>query len=418
MTLLRHALIALLLILWPALVQAQQAEQPDPDSDLGFYGQLFDASATAAEQAAGPLRDNAGKAAVLNNIDDLLTDDPDQAMRGYENAMQEGTARQAAARRLAKAAPVLERIAKGFKIAEIYDNLSEREWREAAGNAAAFAADLAVKVPIGVLAGAAAVVACGVTGGVLCLFAAAAISAAALSSVADGVAKYGTEKAIDGAAWLYTRGRNATCRYRPDSRLCDYLPSVPTAADTVADGEAGNADRAGRVASRTSAAAASRGQSAATGAGRSGGNGIRTGSSYGSTRISARAGTVVTSAVGSGTAITDIGTSKGGSANLNVRAGTVVTKSTGRRTETVIGRGNGTVSTGMVYNQGGTLAIGDNGVSKRNGKLCLRFYLNLCIVRMYPRPPKKPCPPPPWLFDGVMCLLPADYEHQVVGKPF
>ena len=116
--------------------------------------------------------------------------------------------------------------------------------------------------------------------------------------------------------------------------------------------------------------------------------------------------------------MTDIGVSDGGNANLSVTTGTVVTKADRRSAETVVGRGSGVVSTGVVYNQEGSLVIGDNGKSKRDGKLCLRFYANLCIVQLHPRPPKKPCPPPPWMFDGVFCLRPADLKHQVVGKPF
>ncbi len=126
--------------------------------------------------------------------------------------------------------------------------------------------------------------------------------------------------------------------------------------------------------------------------------------------IDVKAGAVVTSAAGGATAETDIGVREGGGGRLSVSVGNVVTTATGTDARTVIGAGSGSVSAQDIYNQGGTLVMGDS--VTRDGKTCIEFYLRTCIVHVYYRRKSDPCAPGYWM-QYRKCMLPADTRHSV-----
>ncbi len=405
MKLLRAWLVVLAMLL-PSVAMAQAPQAPPDASSTEFVAQVFGITGAGAQAAAEVLNDTAAPAAVANNIDDIMSIDPDKAMEGYKSAQKAGLAQVGKATALGAAGKLLSAVGKGMNAYQLGSNLLEGDWREATKNGAALATDLAAGKAITSMSAAAAVFVCGVTAGVGCLIGVAAVTAVASSVALESASRYVGGKLFD-----------SVCSYRPDSKLCDQIPGRNQSQVMASNnGTMSGQTPQGRGAAGQSGGGAASNTSGSTGGGSAGRGPPADGGSYGRTAINVVVGGVVTTAVGRGKAITDIGTSKGGNSRLNVKTGTVVTTSTGKRTETVIGRGSGTVVTGMVANIGGNLTIGDNGRSSRDGKTCLRFYLTLCIVKMYPRPPKKPCPPPPWLFGLGFCMLPADYKHSVVGK--
>lgn len=136
--------------------------------------------------------------------------------------------------------------------------------------------------------------------------------------------------------------------------------------------------------------------------------GTRDGGS-GSARIDVRAGEVVTDATG-GDATTNIG-AKSGSGTSRVVTGTTITRARGGKATTNIGNGNGVVSSGFTYNEGGTLTIGASGIS-RNGRKCIEIFRQTCIVHIYIRRKSDPCAPGYWI-SFRRCLLPSDLIHKI-----
>lgn len=415
----------ILLALCLACATPARAVQSDPDaSELGTLKDIIANTGKSAKAVGEILEETAATAALAENLDDLLSTDPDDVMLGYDRAKRQAKARADLGAKFQKLGKQLKRVTNGITLGTAAAKAWNGDWQGVTEEALKFGIGKLQAPALALATRAVIVVACGATFGLGCVIVTGVVATYALNEVGDQSKEAGAKYV---ASKIFRRREDdaASCHLRPDSGLCDYLP------DDADDERAGQATR---VAQRSDAATAEAradagarggatgggsGGAAKSGGGSSGaGGGAPARASYGSSRISAKVGAVVTTAKGGTTAVTDIGVSDGGSSNLSVTAGTVVTNAKGRSAETVIGRGNGVVSTGTVYNQGGTLIVGDNGRSSRNGKLCLRFYANLCIVQLYPRPPKKPCPPPPWMFDGVFCLRPADLQHQVTGKPF
>lgn len=136
------------------------------------------------------------------------------------------------------------------------------------------------------------------------------------------------------------------------------------------------------------------------------------GAAGGGTRINASARNVVTHSNG-GTAITEIGSSTGRGVSSSTDARNVVTTSRGGETITRIGGGAGVVDADTIINEGGTLSIGANGIS-RDGMKCVEVYRNTCIIHFYYRGKHDPCLPGYWI-DGRKCRLPSDRKHRIGG---
>lgn len=135
------------------------------------------------------------------------------------------------------------------------------------------------------------------------------------------------------------------------------------------------------------------------------------GGGTGSARIDASAKNVVTIS-NAGNAETNIGARDSGGGNTSVSAKNTITESTGVRSQTNIGTEGGVVSTGLTYNQGGTLSINASG-TKRNGLTCIEIFRQTCIIHIYIRPKKKPCFPG-YFTEFRRCLLPSDLRHKIV----
>ncbi len=174
----------------------------------------------------------------------------------------------------------------------------------------------------------------------------------------------------------------------------------------------------------------------------------------GGVKINATAGNIVNSATGGSTAVTRVGTATGGNAEINahvsgtvtntaaagntarteigvstgntrtsVNVGNVITDATRNDAGTYIGANTSSVGraagtnvdiSGSVINKGGDIVVGGNGICQgyRDNKCCLEFHLRKCVVSMFAKPPKKPCPPGYNLSVGF-CRLYADYNHSV-----
>jgi hypothetical protein len=132
------------------------------------------------------------------------------------------------------------------------------------------------------------------------------------------------------------------------------------------------------------------------------------GSATGGSRIDANARNVLTSAT-KGTAETEIGVGRSRTSSTDAR--NIVTTSHGQDAITRIGGGAGVVSARNVINEGGTLSIGANGIT-RDGMKCVEIYRSTCIIHFYYRRKHDPCLPGYWT-DGLKCRLPSDDRHSI-----
>lgn len=373
----RNLLIAILSC-WLAILPAVEAQAYAHGAALASQADEDKRPLTTGLDIAGDLN-FAGESYFGDDYDQKLL----EMLRADPSDNFEDIRRQAVQSGIAEG--VLKYIGRALLGAKLIDHALRGEWRDVLEAALAEALeegfDWILRARYGVLA----VQLCAFTtiAAIVCVPAMLFIIASAKSYSAEQIAK-----------WL----RRRYCGGRAESWLCPAEDQADQEASAPPPNEFGSSERG-------PTGAASNG---VTGGGPSRSSGRTV---VGGGTIDATAKSVVTTARGGASAQTDIGVRDSGGGRLSVSAGNVVTNARGGDTSTVIGSGTGSVSTGDVYNEGGSLTIGAKGIS-RDGKTCVEIYLRTCIIHTYYRRKSDPCAPGYWM-QARKCLLPADTRHSL-----
>lgn len=358
------------------------------------------ASASARVDPSDPVADSLELGAELEGMMEGVAGGWERLLKAYESWGDHGSnldAIKTAVKDAGEAKALADGLGKTLSGGKIAWHIANGEWKEAAKTALAEVIDMA---GTGVVY-AAAVWVGGLCSGVLLTAVCFTAVLAAGTHLKSKAAEMLAGGIVDGSVALY-------CRFRPSTNSCDMVPAMgpvfaqgpplrPIPPD-ISPPDKPDVSPALALA---------------------GGGGVkperpdldgRAGGGGGRTQIDVSTGDIRTSAVGGGSAITDIATlEKGGKAV--VRTGDVRTTSTGTDASTTIGGGSGTVVTGDIINRGGDLEIGAGGTT-RDGKKCVEIYRQTCIIHYYFRRKNDPCLPGYWI-DGRKCRLPADTRHKI-----